>query len=181
MSTQALKFSAENSSELTPIVSASSRKLGRTVAGSLRFAGFALCLVAGACGKPDPGPVDFAQIKPMLAQSCAFSSCHADAGMTRGNLSLSAADAYCALVGATKGKTFRPQAQAQYPRRVVPGSKEQSFLYKKLILTAGESGSTQPLGTLMPLNQPLDQDTIDMYGRWIDEGAKGAQETMPCQ
>jgi len=134
-------------------------------------AGMALALLG--CGQPPSTPVTFAQIRPLLKTSCALSSsCHAISTAAQGNLSLTDTDAYCALVGATQGATYRATAKAQYPHRVVAGDKASSFLYKKLTLAGADSGSTTPLGIVMPLNQPLDAASIDLFARWIDGGAQ---------
>jgi len=131
---------------------------------------FSLALASG-CGSPPPPT--FADLQPLITRSCAFSSCHGSS--RQGNLSLSSTSDYCSLVGATGGTTFRSGARAQYPRRVVPGSREQSFLYKKLTLTTAESGPSTPFGEIMPLGQPFqDQADIELFGRWIDDGAKDA-------
>ena len=134
-----------------------------------------LLLLALGCGQ-DPAnnqPVLFSELRPLLKTSCALSnSCHAAASTGSGNLSLAEADAYCALVGATQGATYRSTAKSQYPRRLVAGDKDGSFLYQKLILAPADSGPTKPLGAVMPLYQPLDAANIDLFGRWIDSGAQ---------
>ena len=55
---------------------------------------------------------------------------------------------------------------------MVAGSKSTSFLYRKLTLTSAESGSSKPLGEVMPQNQPLDAKSIDLFARWIEGGAQ---------
>ncbi len=102
--------------------------------------------------------------------SCTFSACHGTG--KAGSLSLVAADSYCALVGSRDGATFLSTAKDGFPRRVVAGNRSSSFLYRKLTLTAAESGSTKPLGEVMPQNQPLDAKSIDLFARWIDGGAQ---------
>lgn len=132
-----------------------------------------MALLAAGCGQAPSTPVTFAQVQPLLKTSCAFSSsCHSGSSSSSGDLSLTESEAYCALVGATKGATFRTAAKAQYPRRVVANNKDSSFLYKKLILAPADSGTSKPLGVVMPLNQPLDAASIDIFARWIDGGAQ---------
>ena len=146
---------------LQNVISLPARAAVRTV--------LAMALGTVGCG----GPVTFTEVRPLVKTSCALSSsCHAAAAMASGNLSLADADAYCALVGTAQGATFRSAAKAQFPRRVVPGDKSTSYLYKKLTLTTAESGVSSALGTVMPLNQPLDPDSISLFARWIDGGAQ---------
>jgi hypothetical protein len=146
-------------------------------------------VVAGAaavagCGGSDDTPVTFAQVQAVIKPSCAsFSSCHMMAVSSQGNLSLADADAYCSLVGMTKGATYLGTAKGQYPHRVVAGDKANSFLYQKLTLPMCGSGS-QALGSVMPLCQPLDAATISIFARWIDGGAQndsGAMAPAGCQ
>lgn len=133
----------------------------------------AFALAAGCGGNQNTQPVTFGELKPLVKTSCALStSCHAAASTSSGNLSLAEADAYCALVGATQGATYRSTAKSQYAHRVVAGDKDNSFLYQKLILAPGDSGPAKPLGTVMPLYQPLDATNIDLFARWIDGGAQ---------
>lgn len=134
-----------------------------------------LALLAVGCGQDpkDNQPVTFSELRPLLKTSCALSSsCHAASSTASGSLSLAEADAYCALVGATQGATYRSTAKGQYPRRLVAGDKDASFLYQKLTLAPADSGPTKPLGSVMPLFQPLDAANIDLFGRWIDGGAQ---------
>lgn len=159
-----------------------------TGARRLRSVLFALAGVAGALlplagcggGTDEPGAaMGFAEIRPLLQTSCALSSsCHAQASAGSGNLSLSSADAYCSLVGATKGATALQSAKATLPKRVTPGNKDQSFLYKKLTVKSSESGT---YGSIMPLGQPLDQASIDKFARWIDGGALDDNMKTPAQ
>ena len=55
---------------------------------------------------------------------------------------------------------------------MVAGDKDNSLLYQKLILAPADSGPGKPLGTVMPLYQPLDAANIDLFARWIDGGAQ---------
>lgn len=91
-----------------------------------------------------------------------------------GGLVLQGDAAYCNLVGATKGATSLQTAKAMFPQRVVAGNKQASFLYKKLTMTPSESGTTKPLGTLMPQGSPLEPVETDVFGSWIDSGAPNA-------
>lgn len=142
--------------------------LWRTLYRQPRLTG--LVLVGGlslACGTAPPP--SYSEVQGLLNVSCTFSACH---GTTKaGNLSLVAADSYCNLVGGRDGATFLSTAKDGFPRRVVAGDRAKSFLYRKLTLTSAESGSSKPLGEVMPQNQPLDAKSIDLFARWIDGGA----------
>lgn len=130
-----------------------------------------VALVAGlllACGSPPPP--SYSEVQALINTSCTFSACHGTG--KAGSLSLVAADSYCSLVGSRDGATFLSTAKDGYPRRVVAGSKSTSFLYRKLTLTSAESGSSKPLGEVMPQNQPLDAKSVDLFARWIDGGAQ---------
>jgi len=119
-----------------------------------------------------------------MNRACAFSSCHAQSGSPAGGLVLQGDAAYCNLVGATKGATTLTTARATYPQRVTPGNRQASFLYKKLTMTPAESGTTKPLGTLMPQGSPLEAVETDVFGSWIDSGAPnaaGAPAPAGCQ
>lgn len=149
-------------------------RFGRSRLGTLADGLALLALLGLGCGQDPPEPpVTFSELRPLLKTSCALSSsCHAAASNASGSLSLSEADAYCALVGATQGATYRSTAKGQYPRRLIAGDKDGSFLYQKLTLAPADSGPTKPLGAVMPLFQPLDAANIDLFGRWIDGGAQ---------
>lgn len=122
--------------------------------------------LAAGCGSPAPS---YSEVQALMNTSCTFSSCH---GTGRaGNLSLVAADSYCALAGKRDGVTSLLTAKDPFPRRVVGGNRSASFLYRKLTLTTAESGASKPLGEVMPQNQPLDAKSIELFGRWIDAGA----------
>ncbi|MBL9006520.1 MAG: hypothetical protein JNJ46_19850 [Myxococcales bacterium] len=119
------------------------------------------------CGSPPPP--SYTEVQALMNTSCTFSSCH---GTGRaGGLSLVASDSYCALVGTRDGATSLLTAKDPFPRRIIPGSRSQSFLYRKLTLSAADSGTGKPLGQGMPPNQPLDEKSLDLFGRWIDSGA----------
>lgn len=137
---------------------------------------FALLTLASIsqCGDSGPPP-SYSEVQALMNISCALSSCHGSS--RQGMLSLVASDSYCALVGNSGGATALATAKAQFPRRVVPGNRAESFLYKKLILTTAESGPSKPLGTVMPENQPFtDKANIELFGKWIDAGAKDAND-----
>ncbi len=138
------------------------------LAGGFLFVAVPAATLLG-CGQPPT----FSDLEPLINTSCALSSCH---GISRqGMMSLLPADAYCALVGPKDGATYRSTAIAQYPRRVVPGSRQESFVYIKLTLPPGQSGDTQPLGSVMPQDMPFqDPSNIELFGKWIDGGAKDA-------
>lgn len=179
-----------NGQVLETVQSINAGKAGKADgARRLRSVLFALAGVAGALlplsgsgcggGEEPGGATGFAEIRPLLQTSCALSSsCHAQSSAGSGNLSLSSADAYCALVGATKGATSLQSAKATLPKRVTPGSKDQSFLYKKLTVKSSESAT---YGSIMPLGQPLDQASIDKFARWIDGGALDDNMKTPAQ
>ena len=135
-----------------------------------RAAGLVLGLaLAAGCGSPAP---TYSEVQALMNTSCTFSSCH---GTGRaGSLSLVASDSYCSLAGKRDGATTLLTAKDPFPRRVVAGSRSTSFLYRKLTLTAAESGASKPLGEVMPQNQPLDAKSIELFGRWIDAGAPNA-------
>ena len=126
------------------------------------------------CGPTTPPKeATFTNLQPILTRSCALSaSCHQTASPSLGNLNLSVGKAYCSLLGQTGGATYRDMAKGDFPRRVEAGNRDRSFLYKKLVLTDAETGSTKPLGQRMPLGAMLDADETDLFGRWIDAGAK---------
>lgn len=148
--------------------------------GTKRLAPLAMLLALGSgCGPAaDEGPVSFAQIRPLLKPSCALSSsCHASSASSSGNLSLSEADAYCALVGASQGQTTRSTAKAQFPSRVVAGNVDASFLYKKLTLRAPEAGVSTALGQSMPPGQPWTDADLSLVRRWIAGGAQNDSGT----
>lgn len=124
------------------------------------------------CGGDGPPP-SYSEVQTLMNVSCNLSSCHGSS--RQGMLSLQASDSYCALVGNSGGATALATAKGQFPRRVVPGNRESSFLYKKLTLTPAESGPSKPLGDVMPQNQPFaDKANIELFGRWIDAGALDA-------
>ncbi len=132
-----------------------------------RRLGWLWLLAMAGCGSGPPP--SYSEVQAAMNTSCTFSSCH---GTSRaGGLSLVASDSYCALVGSRDGATVLLTAKDPFPRRVVAGSRDKSFLYRKLTLSAAESGSGKPLGQGMPPGQPLDAQTLDLFGRWIDGGA----------
>lgn len=153
---------------------------GKTArSGRLILALSALALGVLGCGGAADTPVTYADIKPLVRTSCALSaSCHGASSTYSGSLSLTETDGYCALVGAMQGATYRQTAKAQYPHRVVASDKANSFLYQKLVLATADSGASKPLGTVMPLNQPLDDANIELFARWIDGGAKNDTGTL---
>lgn len=146
-------------------------------AQNLPFVSAFALLALGAlsrCGDGGPPP-SYSEVQTLMNVSCTLSSCHGSA--RQGMLSLVASDSYCALVGSSGGATVLSTAKGQFPRRVVPGNREASFLYKKLILTPDESGPSKPLGIVMPENQAFaDKANIELFGRWIDAGAKNAND-----
>jgi hypothetical protein len=82
----------------------------------------------------------------------------------------------------TQGQTYRTDAKAMFPKRVVAGNRGQSYLYKKLTLGSAESGRTTMLGQRMLIGGALDDAEIDLVGRWIDSGATDDSMTAgPCK
>ncbi|MCB0281341.1 MAG: hypothetical protein KDF60_02075 [Calditrichaeota bacterium] len=95
--------------------------------------------------------------KNVFRTRCAFSGCHAS-DTKSANLDLSTTNAYSNLVN------VKSILSTEGLNRVEPGNSQTSFLIKVL------DGSNP---TKMPLNgAPLDQETIDLIAKWIDEGAQ---------
>lgn len=121
-------------------------------------------------------PVDFAaDVAPLFAQSCAFSSCHGSKG-SAGNhglfLGAKNADeialAKSGLAGASRALPSMPY--------VTPGDPEKSFVMRKLDgdtcvfdsqCEGGSCGKSMPSG-----NDLLPEATRDVVRRWIAQGAK---------
>ena len=129
------------------------------------------CALLVGCGGGGDEQVTYKELQSTITTSCSLSSsCHSSGSSAAGNLQLAGNDAYCNLVGATKGAVFLSTAKSTYTRRVVPGDPDKSFLMKKLLLT-----STDPnFGTAMPQGLPLPAAEIDKFRRWIAQGAKDA-------
>lgn len=93
-------------------------------------------------------------------------NCHKPPGVGESNLSLTP-DQYDVIVTdhLMSGKAGNDLAIVE------PGSKECSFLYKK-INTSDDVLTSQGLGSRMPLTfSPLSNADISLIGSWIDEGA----------
>ena len=162
------------------VMTRSDHESRRGLLGARTLAAVAMSLaLSSGCGPAaDEGPVSFAQIRPLLKPSCALSSsCHASSASISGNLSLSEADAYCALVGASQGQTTRSTAKAQFPSRVVAGNVDASFLYKKLTIRAPEAGVSTAQGQAMPPGQPWTDADLSLVRRWIAGGAQNDSGT----
>ena len=100
-----------------------------------------------------PAPVDFEKdIQPILTVSCATAGCHVPGGS--GPMSLQAGVAYTNLVN--------PTTQSN-PPRVVPKDPTKSQLIQRL---EGTFPPQMPQG-----RTPLPQAQIDLFKRWITEGA----------
>lgn len=136
-------------------------------------------LIVAGCEGSQPGTqaVRSVDLEFIFARSCAFSACHGEARTTTGNLKLSGTDALCNLTGPSSGLTFRAEARTDFPRRVVPGDRQHSFLYQKLTLSDAQMGATQPLGERMPRGGMLDSAEVELFGRWIDDGAQDDRGT----
>lgn len=129
----------------------------------------ALALLS-ACGEDkgtDPPVTEGSSFKTMQTKlfdkSCATSGCHA--GTTpAGALSLESGVAYANLINISPNN---PVALADGLKRVVPGSPEQSFLYKKLSgdLRAGH-GERMPMGS-----SALSDNALQFVREWIAAGA----------
>jgi mono/diheme cytochrome c family protein len=103
---------------------------------------------AAAAPKPDAAPVSyFKDIQPIVQQHCA--GCH-QPSVKQGELSLATYDEF--MAGGAKGKV------------VLPGQPDQSLVIGYL------TGTQKPQ---MPFGQtPLTSDQIDVFRRWIRDGAK---------
>jgi hypothetical protein len=94
---------------------------------------------------------------PIFAANCATSQCHGG-GVPKGGLSLTAAAAYGELVTAAS-ETCTNET------RVVPGDVGKSYLVNKL------TGIGMCAGSRMPKSGPLPDAEIDLFRRWICDGA----------
>jgi len=92
--------------------------------------------------------------KNVFSTSCALSGCHAG-NNPQANLNLSEGSAYPNLVN-VNSFNFPDQ------KRVLPGNKEESLLYKVL---------SYNFQIKMPPTGKLPQSTIDSIGVWIEKGA----------
>ena len=109
----------------------------------------------------DPTPVSFSQdIQPIFSVFCA--NCHVAGGIADNqgiDLRLVAGQSYNGLIN-------RRSVQNTGLTLVVPGDSSQSLLWMKV------SMNNPPVGGRMPFAlSPLDQASIDLIRRWIDEGA----------
>lgn len=132
-----------------------------------------LALALPACGSSSK-PATFSSLNQDVFQiSCAnFSSCHNKTDH-KGGLDLQT-DPYNALVNADTvgmdGNDDFPKARTGYPKRVVPGHPEQSYLWKKLTMSESHNAD---YGYRMPYNNPpLDQESLDRIETWITNGAQ---------
>lgn len=100
------------------------------------------------------------QIAPILQGSCA--TCHLT-GQEAGNMSLVPGKAIASLVNVKS-------TEVATLTRVVPGDPDNSYLIMKLEGTQDQHGG---MGARMPFGAPpLTQDKIDIFRKWIAEGAK---------
>lgn len=129
----------------------------------LWLAALAACL--GGCsdqgdptdGEPD-GAISYAgDIQPIFSASCASNDCHGGPEPALG-LSLVAGSSYANIVD-------QPSLQRPDLRLVLPGEPDSSYLYLKLVGTAGIDGARMPFGGTLP------QASIDRIGDWIARGA----------
>lgn len=117
--------------------------------------------LAGTCVAAD-AEVSFKQdLQPLLNAQCVF--CHVD-GAENGELNLGRRKAYAALVDASS-------IDAPLPR-VAPGDVDKSYLVHKLRgthLSVGGSGNSMPMVDPPRLMDPAQ---IDLFVRWIEQGAQ---------
>jgi hypothetical protein len=109
--------------------------------------------------KATAGDVSFADdVLPVLNRHCVI--CHMP-GSEQGDLSLYP-DAHSSMVGV-------PSSQSPLSL-VVPGSVENSYLFRKLVGTQEAAGGT---GASMPFQSPLlEASQIELVRRWIERGAQ---------
>jgi hypothetical protein len=93
--------------------------------------------------------------KNIFTPSCAIEGCHAGSNL-QANMDLSEGKAYSNIVN--KQSLLFPSS-----KRVVPGNKEQSLIYKGLSYTFNQ--------LKMPPTGKISQYLIDSLGVWIDKGA----------
>lgn len=106
----------------------------------------------------DPGevPTSFSEdLRPILDMRC--TSCHMQ-GNAQGGLVLSEGESPDNLLD-VESTGYAPDFLVQ------AGSRNSSVLYLKL---AGDAA----YGSTMPLGSTLDSSEIELFGRWIDEGAQ---------
>jgi hypothetical protein len=115
-------------------------------------------LLANAAACAADAPVSFGNdLLPILTQHCFM--CHVQ-GAEQGSLSLYP-EGWSQLVGV-------PSTEAKM-KRVEPGAPERSYLYLKLMGTQAAAGGS---GARMPIQQdPLSEKELDLFKRWISEGA----------
>lgn len=126
-----------------------------------------LVLLVACAGAPadDTGP---ALLDPTLTNvqaeiftpSCAFSSCHGNAGGGAADLDLSDGAAHAELVGVEA-------ADAPGEILVVAGDAAASYLVKKCAPEAGIVGAPMPDGS----PDGLDDERLALLSAWIDAGA----------
>ncbi len=128
----------------------------KRIAAAVAYASV-LLLVASAASAHD-GAVSFRnQVLPILTERCVM--CHVQ-GAEQGSLSLFP-EAWSQLVGV--------KASESALNRVEAGAPERSYLYLKLL---GQQESAGGSGARMPFQQdPLTAEQLDLFKRWIAEGA----------
>jgi hypothetical protein len=114
-------------------------------------------------GNPSPATVSFSRDILRIftnngAQTCAQAGCHSGPSPTGGQ-NLEAANAYANIVNVTSSE--RPDL-----RRIMPGSVDQSYLFKKITGAFDIAGSQMPLA-----GGPLSAADIDLVRQWIQAGA----------
>ena len=125
-----------------------------------------LSLLVLGCGAAPSADLKFSEIRAQVFQpSCNFSGCHNVADATKGNLDLKT-DPYTALANVD---AFYAKAKTAGLKRVVPGSPDTSFLYKKLVMP---TAMTDDLGLRMPnTGMTLESDRAEAVRKWIARGA----------
>jgi hypothetical protein len=119
--------------------------------------------ITDVCGTA--APVSFsADIQPIFTNSCTFAGCHGDTNTqpTGKPQLLTAGQAYANIVNVS---SFELPSMD----RIEPGQPDNSYLIHKIQGTQTSVGGS---GERMPLGGPfLSQDVIDMFRRWVAEGA----------
>lgn len=133
------------------------------IVGAVLIAGAALSAAPAMAVDGDGAPVSFRRdLQPILTGRCV--ACHVT-GAENAGLNLSRAFARQHLVGV-------PSSEAPL-MRVAPGQPDASYLIHKLRgtqTTVGGSGALMPLAD-SPKAQPLDAQQVELFRRWILEGA----------
>ncbi len=135
--------------------------LRATVSLGALLAGLAGCGGAETGDTAGEAPPSFTRVRDeVLTPSCAFSSCHGNAGASAG-LDLTDDEG---LHGRLVGVAAQDAPDAVL---VVPGDAAGSYLWQKCAATDGIVGDAMPLGQA----SGLDAARLDLLAAWIDAGA----------